>query len=91
MKEILIISGKGGAGKTSLCAAFAVLAGKSVLVDCDVDASDLHLLLKPEVRETHPFSPVSCRKWMCPGVRAAGYARICAGLERSVRIGPDSP
>ena len=55
MKEILIISGKGGAGKTSLCAAFAVLAGKSVLVDCDVDASDLHLLLKPEVRETHPF------------------------------------
>jgi len=55
MKEILIISGKGGAGKTSLCAAFAVLAGNSVLVDCDVDASDLHLLLKPEVRETHAF------------------------------------
>ena len=53
MKEILIISGKGGAGKTSLCAAFAVLAGNSVLVDCDVDASDLHLLLKPDVRETH--------------------------------------
>ena len=55
MKEILIISGKGGAGKTSLCAAFAVLAGNSVLVDCDVDASDLHLLLKPDVRETHDF------------------------------------
>ncbi len=56
MKEILIVSGKGGAGKTSLCASFARLAQNTVLVDCDVDASDLHLLLKPEVHETHPFT-----------------------------------
>jgi MinD superfamily P-loop ATPase len=48
MKEIVIISGKGGTGKTSLCASFAMLAGGAVLADCDVDASDLHLLLAPQ-------------------------------------------
>ena len=55
MKEILVISGKGGAGKTSLTAALARLMTPCVLVDCDVDAADLHLLLQPEVRKTHPF------------------------------------
>lgn len=47
MKELLIISGKGGTGKTSVTAAFAALAGEAVLVDCDVDAADLHLILDP--------------------------------------------
>lgn len=47
MKEFLIISGKGGTGKTSVTAAFAALAGDAVLVDCDVDAADLHLILAP--------------------------------------------
>lgn len=56
MKEILIVSGKGGAGKTSLAACFARLAHRAVLVDCDVDASDLPLLLHPEVLEEHRFS-----------------------------------
>ncbi len=55
MKELVIISGKGGTGKTSVTASFAVLAGKSVLADCDVDAADLHLLLKPEIRVRHEF------------------------------------
>ena len=55
MKEILIVSGKGGAGKTSLAACFAQLAHHAVLVDCDVDASDLPLLLHPEVTEQHEF------------------------------------
>lgn len=49
MKEIVIISGKGGTGKTSLAASFAVLAGDSaVIADCDVDAADMHLLLSPD-------------------------------------------
>jgi len=49
MKEIVFISGKGGTGKTSLAASFSqIIADKSVVADCDVDASDLHLLLKPE-------------------------------------------
>jgi len=55
IREIVVISGKGGTGKTSLAASFAVLAGKSVVADCDVDAADLHLLLQPRVVETHPF------------------------------------
>ena len=56
MKEIVVISGKGGTGKTSLTAAFANLAENAVLADCDVDAADLHLLLEPNVRQTHDFS-----------------------------------
>ena len=42
MKEIVIISGKGGTGKTSITAAFASLAENKVLCDADVDAADLH-------------------------------------------------
>lgn len=49
MTSILFLSGKGGTGKTSLAGAFAVLAKEKVLVDCDVDAANLHLLLDPTV------------------------------------------
>ena len=56
MKELIIISGKGGTGKTSLIAAFAALAEDKVLCDADVDAADLHLILDPEVRERHEFT-----------------------------------
>lgn len=49
MKELVVISGKGGTGKTSLTAAFASLSEKSVLCDADVDAADLHLLMDPEI------------------------------------------
>jgi len=55
MKQWLIISGKGGTGKTSVTAAFAVLAENTVLADCDVDAADLHLLTNPEKFESHEF------------------------------------
>jgi MinD superfamily P-loop ATPase len=56
MKEIVVISGKGGTGKTSITASFAVLGGREVVVaDCDVDAADLHLLLEPDIRETTDF------------------------------------
>ncbi len=48
MKELVIISGKGGTGKTSITASLAALAKHKVMVDCDVDAADLHLVLKPE-------------------------------------------
>jgi MinD superfamily P-loop ATPase len=54
-KEITVISGKGGTGKTTVTAAFAHLAERQVLADNDVDAADLHLLLAPKVRETHEF------------------------------------
>ena len=55
MKELVVISGKGGTGKTSIVASFAALAQNKVMVDCDVDAADLHLILKPEIEETIEF------------------------------------
>ena len=55
MKELTIISGKGGTGKTSITAAFASLAKSKVMADCDVDAADLHLILKPEIKYREKF------------------------------------
>lgn len=55
IREIVIVSGKGGTGKTSLTAAFAALAKNSILCDADVDAADLHLLMQPEVKEQTDF------------------------------------
>ena len=49
MKELIVISGKGGTGKTSIMAAFSSLAGNKVLCDADVDAADLHLIMNPEI------------------------------------------
>ncbi len=56
MKEIVVISGKGGTGKTSVTASLAVLGGKDVIVaDCDVDAADMHLLMQPDFEKSEDF------------------------------------
>jgi len=55
VKEVVVLSGKGGTGKTSFVGSFAALAKGAVLADCDVDAADLHLLLQPARREKHEF------------------------------------
>ena len=55
MKELVIISGKGGTGKTSLVAAFASLAENMVLCDADVDAADLHLIMSPDANKSSDF------------------------------------
>jgi len=55
-KELVVISGKGGTGKTSIVASFAALAEKAVLADCDVDAADLHLVLEPKILRREAFS-----------------------------------
>jgi MinD superfamily P-loop ATPase len=55
VKEIVVVSGKGGTGKTSLTASFAVLAERAVVADADVDAADLHLVLSPQVVARHEF------------------------------------
>lgn len=69
MKEIVVISGKGGTGKTSLTASFSVLGGRDLVVaDCDVDAADMHLLLEPDFDKAEDFysgeqaeiDPVDC-------------------------------
>lgn len=70
MKELVVISGKGGTGKTSLTAALASLAGSVVLADCDVDAADLHLLLSPRTRESIEF---------CGGKKALIDQNRCSG------------
>lgn len=56
IKELVVISGKGGTGKTSVVASFAALAESKVLADCDVDAADLHLVLSPNVVRREEFS-----------------------------------
>ena len=56
VKELVVISGKGGTGKTSLVASFAALAKSAVLADCDVDAANLHLLAGPHVIRREPFT-----------------------------------
>jgi len=55
MKEVVVLSGKGGTGKTSIVGCFAVLAQSKVLADCDVDAADLHLLLNPVIQQQNEF------------------------------------
>jgi len=55
MKEVVILSGKGGTGKTSIVGSFAALAQSKVLTDCDVDAADLHLLLSPSIKQENEF------------------------------------
>ena len=85
MKELVVISGKGGTGKTSLTAAFAALVPNAVLADADVDAADLHLLLAPEVRRREEF-----RSGHAAVLRAAdcvGCGR-CAALCRFEAIAP---
>ena len=68
MKELVVISGKGGTGKTSVAASLAALAQPVVLVDCDVDAADLHLVLQPDVTRREPFfggSKARIRSGLC--------------------------
>ena len=57
MRQIVVISGKGGAGKTVLTASFAALAGDKVMADCDVDAADLHFLLHPTRKPLTRLAP----------------------------------
>ena len=73
MNEIVVISGKGGTGKTSIVASFAALANNAVLADCDVDAADLHLLLDPDIKQTRDFSG---------GKLAAVVSEKCIGCGR---------
>jgi MinD superfamily P-loop ATPase len=55
IKQLAIVSGKGGTGKTTIAAAFASLAKDKVLIDCDVDAADLYLLLRPRVLKQEKY------------------------------------
>ena len=76
-KQFLILCGKGGTGKTTLTAAFAVLAQDKILVDCDVDAADLHLLLQPDIMHREDFYS---------GKRAFIDTSICTGCDECRRV-----
>lgn len=90
ISELVIISGKGGTGKTSVAASFAVLAaGRAVLADCDVDAADLHLVLRPEILASTEFTcghEAVIRREKCTG------CGLCAELCRfgAVQHVPDN-
>jgi MinD superfamily P-loop ATPase len=68
MKELVVISGKGGTGKTSVVASFAALGRGAVLADCDVDAADLHLVMDPSAPRCEAFAG---------GLRAAIDPELC--------------
>ncbi len=55
MKQLTVLSGKGGTGKTTITASMAVLSKNTVVADCDVDAPDLHMLLHPRIIKTQEF------------------------------------
>ncbi len=80
MKEFVVISGKGGTGKTSIVGSFAALAKRAVLADCDVYAADLHLLLEPQIVSRQKFSG---------GKRArikSGHCTACGKCEELCRF-----
>jgi MinD superfamily P-loop ATPase len=79
-KELVVISGKGGTGKTSIVAALAALGGKQVLADCDVDAADLHLVLSPTIVERQKFSGGSRARIM------PGHCTACGKCEELCRF-----
>ena len=78
MKELVVISGKGGTGKTSIVASFAALADDVILADCDVDAADLHLVLEPMIVHREEFSGGSRAKILPKGCTSCGKCKeVC--------------
>ena len=75
MKELVVISGKGGTGKTSITASLAALAatdGRLVVADCDVDAADMHLILQPALRQQQEFRSGRCARIVAQACQKCG-------------------
>ncbi|MGD9520154.1 MAG: ATP-binding protein [Armatimonadota bacterium] len=79
-QQIAVVSGKGGTGKTTLLASWATLAREAVLADCDVDAANLHLLLRPELQEAQDFYGANV------AVRDPALCNRCGECERRCRF-----
>ncbi|MDH7602905.1 MAG: ATP-binding protein [Armatimonadota bacterium] len=77
LRELVVISGKGGTGKTSIAASFAALAENKVMADCDVDASNLHLVLSPHILERREF---------VGGSKATVVTEKCVGCGRCAQL-----
>ncbi len=80
VKQLTVVSGKGGTGKTTVLASFAALAKNKVLADCDVDAANLHLVLRPTVVESGDFYGAQI------AVRDEALCRQCGECERRCRF-----
>jgi len=80
VKQLTVISGKGGTGKTTVLASFAALAGNKVMADCDVDAANLHLVLTPTIVESGDFHGAQI------AVRDEGLCQQCGECERRCRF-----
>ena len=79
IKELVVISGKGGVCKTSIVASFAALADHAVFADCDVDAADLHLILQPSIQHRDDFRGGFRARILPEKCTSCG---LCAGLCR---------
>ena len=78
MKQILVISGKGGTGKTVFTGSLAAIVENKIMVDCDVDAADLHILLDPTIQEQHEFkSGVSAEIDLEKCINCGKCAELC--------------
>ena len=93
MKEVTILSGKGGTGKTSVTASLASLAKNKVMVDCDVDAADLYLLLEPTSRQKQEFrsgekAVISAEK--CTGCGLCREVCRFEAISSEYKVGPVS-
>ncbi len=91
MKQLTVISGKGGTGKTSLTAAFASMADDAVLADCDVDAADLHLLLDPSVQRRMDFTGLPVAVIDSDGCTGCGKCRdhcVFDAIDASFEVQP---
>ena len=88
MKEIVVISGKGGTGKTSIVASFAALAKNAVLADCDVDAADLHLVLGPDIKQAHDFSGGKLASIVSANCIGCGKCEEVCNFDATVFDGP---
>lgn len=86
MKQLLVISGKGGTGKTSVAGSFAALADHPVLADCDVDAADLHLLLDPKESEAHDFEALPGVEIDPAACQACGACEAVCAFD-AIRVG----
>jgi MinD superfamily P-loop ATPase len=95
LKQILIISGKGGTGKTVISAALAHIVSSKVMADCDVDAANLYLLLKPEIIESVPFygeKKAAVKEESCTGcglcLPRCRFSAIAPTSEGKIKIDP---
>lgn len=91
VKQLVLVSGKGGTGKTTVTASLAALASAPVLADCDVDAPDLHLLLEPTIETREPFQGLQLAHIDAEGCTGCGLCReICrfAAIDHDLVVDP---